>query len=164
MKLLVSSSSKAKLSAVLAAVAALAAFSVAPAAQAQNPSVFKAIRIDVSALPPGAGFARNQMQACLSRYVPAAFAGRINPNAGNAPVMLVRPFTVTLVENSTNDDSGGGGGSDTMEGEAIVGKVRIPLIVSGLGQSSSPAFAEAVARQRMDALCSSFAYWLARKI
>jgi hypothetical protein len=133
-------------------------------AKAQNATVFKGIHVDVSGMPPGAGFARDQMQACLSRYVPAAFAGRINPSARNAPLLVVRPFTLTLAENSTNDDSGGGGGSDTMEGEAFVGSMRIPLMVTGTGQASSPAFAEAVARQRMDTLCSSFAYWLARKI
>jgi hypothetical protein len=164
MKSQVSFSSKSMRFAALAAFAASASVGIVPEAQAQNVTVFKSIRVDISSMPPGAGFARNQMQACLSRYVPAAFAGRINPSARNAPVIVVRPFRLTLTENSTNDDSGGGGGSDTMEGEAIVGGTRIPLVVNGSGQASSPAFAEAVARQRMDALCSSFAYWLARKI
>ncbi len=149
--------------AVLVTVALVASAPISDAL-AQNATVFKGVRIDVSGMPPGAGFARNQMQACLSRYVPTAFADRINPAARNAPVLVVRPFTLTLAENSTNDDSGGGGSSDMMQGEAIVGGTRIPLFVTGSGQASSPAFAEAVARQRMDALCNSFAYWLARKV
>jgi hypothetical protein len=104
------------------------------------------------------------MQACLSRYVPAAFAGRINPAARNAPILVVRPFTLTLTESTNNEDGGGSGGSDMMEGEAVVGATRIPLLVSTAPLISSPAFAEAAARQRMDALCNSFTYWLARKI
>ncbi|MGL4637544.1 MAG: hypothetical protein ACRCWF_16290 [Beijerinckiaceae bacterium] len=144
--------------------AVLMAVGGATGAHAQSPTVFKGIRIDVSGMPPGAGFARNQMQACLSRAVPAAMAGRINAGARNAQLLVVRPFTLTLADSNTNDESGGGGASDMMEGEAIIGNVRVPLLVTGASQASSPAFAEAVARQRMDALCNSFAYWLARKV
>ncbi|MGL4243164.1 MAG: hypothetical protein ACRCTI_18780 [Beijerinckiaceae bacterium] len=151
------------------AAAGLVALS-AGAAAAQGPSVFREVRVDLSGLPPGAAETRRAIGVCLSQNLPVALAGRLNPAARGAPVLVVRPTNVWLAPPATpsGDEQFGGrpelSSPDSMEGEAIVGGTRIPLRVSGGFASSSPIAALQVAYQRTDTLCQNFAYWLARKI
>jgi hypothetical protein len=134
-------------------------------AAAQAPAVFSGVRVDLSALPAGATFARRQLGECLQRYVTESFAGRIAPRSG-APVMVVRPQFLDL---STSISNPGGSANDndwspdTLQGEVIFGGRRVPLLVTGAGGGSSAYPVENAAR-RTDELCRSFAYWLARKI
>ena len=139
-------------------------------ASAQNVSVFKGVRIDVSGLPPGAVDARRDIQACLARALPQAFAGRIDPSKSTAGILVVRPTSVWLgasLTTSMNDEFGrneNGGSIDSMEGEALVGNRRVPIIVSASSDFGSIGAPEHNARLRTTTLCSNFALWLARKI
>jgi hypothetical protein len=152
------------------ALAAAALALSAAAASAQGPGVFREVRVDLSGLPPGAAETRRHLGACLSRSVPVALAGRINPGARGAPVLVVRPTSVWLAPPLPPSGESGFGGRpelsspDFMEGEAIVGGARVPLSVSGGSASQSPIAAEQQAFWRTDQLCQSFAYWLARKV
>jgi hypothetical protein len=154
-------------SCVAAAVMILAGGSTA---SAQSAPVFRAIRIDMSAIPAGARQTRDDIQVCLSLGLPKAFAGRINPAAQGAPLLVVRPTSIwlaSLTSHSTADDTGGSdtsSGFDSMEGEAIVGNRRIPLTVTASAPSGSAALPVEIARMRAITLCNSFVGWLARKI
>ena len=150
---------------------ALAAFAIAALLAATGESraqaSFRAIQIDMSGVPGGAAETRRNLQACLAVKLPEAFAGRINPGARNAPVLTVRPTTVWLANASAtsirNDFQSGEGTTslDSLEGEAIVGGQRIPLIVSANPDFGALGYAS---RVRTDVLCNSFAYWLAKKV
>lgn len=139
-------------------------------AVAQTGSVFKGIRIDVSGLPVGAVETRRDLQTCLARALPQAFAGRIDPANGKAGILVVRPTSVWLGTSaglSLSDDFGrsdGGGSTDSMEGEAIIGSQRVPLMVSASSDFGGISAPEYNARLRTNTLCSNFAVWLARKI
>ncbi|MGL5138874.1 MAG: hypothetical protein ACRC7G_14025 [Beijerinckiaceae bacterium] len=136
-------------------------------AVAQTPAVFSALRIDVSSLPAGAVFARRQLESCLQKYVTDAFAGRIVPRSG-AAALVVRPLFLDLSTNASSQSGGGGSDNDWspdyLQGEAVTGGKRVPLLVSGGGGGSSAVYPEADVARRTDELCRSFAYWLARKI
>ncbi len=137
---------------------------------AQDRSVFREVRVDLSGLPPGAAETRRLMGACLAQNLPIAFAGRVNPAQRGAPVLVVRPTSVWLAPppSSSGDDHRGSrlesGSSDYMEGEALVGGRRVPLSVAGGAAPVSPVAALNQAILRTDQLCQSFAYWLARKV
>jgi hypothetical protein len=153
-----------------AALAAAALALTSAVASAQGASVFREVRIDLSGLPPGAADTRRQIGACLSQNLPLAFAGRVNAGARGAPVLVVRPTSVWLAPPvpPSGDDRAGGrmemSSPDAMEGEAIVGGARIPLLVSGQSAPPNPGAPLAQALRRTDSLCQSFAYWLARKV
>jgi hypothetical protein len=148
----------------------LALITVTIPAAAQNVSVFKGIRIDVSGLPTGAFEARRDVQACLVRALPQAFAGRIDPSKSAAHVLIVRPTSVWLGTSATtsiNDEfsrNDSAGSMDSMEGEAFAGNQRVPLMVSASSDFGSVGAPEYNARLRTNTLCSNFALWLARKI
>jgi hypothetical protein len=154
-----------------AAVLAVAVYaSLAATGEGRAQSVFRGVQIDMSGIPSGAAETRRDLQACLASRLPQALAGRINPGARNAPVLTVRPTSVWLASVLTNltseDDRGGSGssGMDQLEGEAIVSGQRIPLLVSANPDFGTLGAATHNARVRTDALCSSFAHWIARKI
>jgi hypothetical protein len=161
-------SAKALRSAALAAFAAVALLATAGESRAQ--STFRAIQIDMSGVPGGAFETRRNLQACLAVKLPEAFAGRINPGARNAPVLTVRPTTVWLANAAATNirdafSSGEGTTSlDSLEGEAIVGGQRVPLIVSANPDFGAIGALGYASRVRTDVLCNSFAYWLARKV
>ena len=168
MRLQVLYSVKALKSAVLAGFAVVALLATIGEGRAQ--ATFRAIQIDMSGVPGGAAETRQNLQACLSVKLPEAFAGRINPGARNAPVLTVRPTTVWLANAAATNirdafSSGEGVTSlDSLEGEAIVGGQRIPLIVSANPDFGAIGALGYASRVRTDVLCNSFAYWLARKV
>jgi hypothetical protein len=135
-------------------------------------STFRQVRVDVSGLPQGAAFARADLGACLSRMLPQAFAGRINPSALNAPVLVIRPTSVDLTPQaagswglgSTRFSTDNTSSMDSMSGEALIGGQRIPLTVNAAPPSGAAATTEYVARIRTQSLCQSFAYWIARRV
>lgn len=139
-------------------------------AAAQAPSVFSAVRIDMSAIPNGAFETKQQLQACLQRQLPAALAGRVSPGARGAPVLVVRPLTVWLGNSAATeirDEFGAGTGTtslDSLEGEAIVGGQRVPVTVSASPDFGTQGLPEYNARVRTETLCQSFAYWIARRV
>jgi hypothetical protein len=153
-----------------AAFAAAALALSAGAAAAQGAPVFREVKVDLSGLPAGAAETRRQIGVCLTQNLPLAFAGRVNPAARSAPVLIVRPTSVWLSPPAPPSGDERFGGSlqntspDFMEGEAVVGGARVPINVSGSGGSPSPIAAGQVAFYRTEQLCQSFAYWLARKI
>ncbi len=153
---------------VLAACAALALLSATGESRAQ--AIFRGIQIDMSGIPGGAAVTRRDLQACLAVKLPEAFAGRVNPGARNAPVLTVRPTTVWLANAAATNirdafSSGEGTTSlDSLEGEAIVGGQRFPLIVSANPDFGAVGVVGYASRVRTDILCNSFAYWLAKKI
>jgi hypothetical protein len=139
-------------------------------ASAQGAAVFREVRLDLSGLPVGATETRQALGACLSQNLPVAFAGRVNPGARGAPVLVVRPTSVWLAPpgNGSGNDRGTNmselSSPDFMEGEALVGQTRIPLQVSAGGEYPSPIGALQQANRRTIQLCQAFAYWLARKV
>lgn len=151
-------------------VAAAALALSASAASAQGGAVYREVRLDLSGLPPGATETKAQLGACLARNLPVAFAGRLNPSARGAPVLVVRPTGVWLAPpgTPTGDERNGGrsqnSSPDFMEGVAIIGNSRVPVSVSGAGESSSVVAPYQQAARRTEQLCQSFAYWLARKV
>jgi hypothetical protein len=155
-----------------AALAAAAFLLWSGAASAQGATVFREVRLDMSGLPTGAVETRRALGACLSQNLPLAFAGRVNPGARGAPVLVVRPTSIWLSPPSAGTGSDLGGGSsrfdaaspDSMEGEAIIGGVRVPLLVTSGGETPSLAAPLQQANRRTNQLCQSFAYWLARKV
>jgi hypothetical protein len=157
---------------MIRALAAAAVLSVtAGSAMAQDASVFREVRIDLSGLPQGAAETRRALGACLSQNLPLALAGRVNPSARGAPVLIVRPTAVWLSPPSTASgaDRNGGGryeapSPDTIEGEAIIGGTRVPLFAMSGGEPPSLAAPLQQAQRRTDQLCQAFAYWLARKV
>jgi hypothetical protein len=161
-------SAKALKGAALAAFAAVTLLAATGESRAQ--ATFRAIQIDMSGVPGGAAETRSNLQACLAVKLPEAFAGRINPGARNAPVLTVRPTTVWLANAAATNirdafSSGEGTTSlDSLEGEAIVGGQRIPLIVSANPDFGAVGALGYASRVRTDVLCSSFAYWLAKKV
>ena len=168
MRLQVLYSGKALKSAALAGFAAVILLSSAGESRAQ--ATFRAIQIDMSGVPGGAFETRRDLQACLAAKLPEAFAGRINPGARNAPVLTVRPTSVWLANAAATNirdafSSGEGTTSmDSLEGEAIVGGQRIPLTVSANPDFGAVGVVGYTSRVRTDVLCSSFVYWLARKV
>jgi hypothetical protein len=150
--------------------AALVVALCATGASAQGPAVFREVRLDLSGLPVGATETRQTIAACLSQNLPVAFAGRVNPGARGAPVLVVRPTSVWLAPpgNVSGDDRASSrselSSPDFMEGEALIGQTRIPLQVSGGGEYPSPIAPLQQANRRTIQLCQSFAYWLARKV
>jgi hypothetical protein len=156
------------------AEAALAAALVlcSGAASAQGVTVFREVKLDLSGLPVGAVETRRALGACLSQNLPLAFAGRVNPAARGAPVLVVRPTSVWLSPPGNNSGSDLGGNSsrfevaspDSMEGEAIIGSTRVPLMVTTGAETPSLAAPLQQANRRTTQLCQSFAYWLARKV
>lgn len=155
-----------------AAFAAAALMLSSVAAVAQTPTVYRELRLDLSGLPAGAVETRRTLGACLAQSLPLAFSGRLNPAARNAPVLIVRPTSVWLSAPSfgAGNDFGGGGGlmegtsPDSMEGEAIIGGRRVPLLVTTGSEAPSLGAPLQQANRRTDRLCQSFAYWLARKV
>jgi hypothetical protein len=151
-------------------VGLLALNSVFSPAEAQDISLFKGIRIDMSGLPTGAVETRRDLQACLTRALPQAFSGRIDPSKSTGRILIVRPTSVWLGTSSAttlNDEfsrSDSGGSVDSMEGEAIAGHQRVPLMVSANSDFGNAGAPEHNARLRTNILCSNFALWLARKI
>ena len=150
-----------------------AAFAVAglAAGAAEAQGVYSGIRIDMSAIPNGAFQTKQQLQACLQRSLPEALAGRVNPGARGAPVLVVRPLTVWLASGAATDirDDFGGTGMgttslDSLEGEAIVGGARVPVTVSANPDFGTQGLPEYNARLRTEALCRNFAYWVARRV
>jgi hypothetical protein len=136
------------------------------ATSAQPTQTFRAVRVDVSGLPAGAGFAREQFSQCLVRALTQNLAPRINARA--TQVLVVRPTAVYLAPQTSDGGrrfGGTGGASDWVSGEAIIGRTRIPLDVSvaadGFGSMSMPL---TNAYRRTESLCNSFAYWLAQKL
>jgi hypothetical protein len=162
------SSAKALKGTALAAFAAAALLAATGESRAQ--ATFRAIQIDMSGVPGGAVETRRNLQACLAVKLPEAFAGRINPGARNAPVLTVRPTTVWLANAAATNirdafSSGEGTTSlDSLEGEAVVGGQRVPLIVSANPDFGAIGALGYASRVRTDVLCNSFAYWLARKV
>ncbi len=156
--------------AIRAGLAALLLACCATGASAQGQSVFRELRLDLSGLPPGAVETRQALGACLSQNLPIAFAGRINPGARGAPVLVVRPTGVWLAPPASvsGDERGRDraelSSPDFMEGEALIGQTRIPLQVSGGGEYPSPIAPLQQANRRTIQLCQSFAHWLARKV
>lgn len=150
----------------LAGAAALGLLSAA--AQAQG--VYSGVRIDMSAIPSGAFETKQQLQACLSRALPQALAGRVSPGARGAPLIVVRPLTVWLANAAATDirDKFGGGigttSLDSLEGEVIVGGARVPITVSGNPDFGTQGLPEYNARVRTETLCQNFAYWVARRV
>jgi hypothetical protein len=156
---------------VKCSIAALGLALWAGAASAQGNAVFREVRIDMSGLPAGAAETRQMLGACLAQNIPLAFAGRVNPGARNAPVLIVRPTGVWLAPPSagSGDDRHGGSrfeaaGPDFMEGEALIGGKRVPLSVSGGSETPALAGPMQQAQRRTNQLCQSFAYWLARRV
>ena len=135
-----------------------------PASTVAQQSVFRSIKIDLNGLPPGADFARHDMRACLKAELPRSFAGRVNPANRNAPVLVVRPISITLAS-SASGRRGSSSESDTLYGEAVVGSQRIPITVTGAASFyNDQALAVHNARLRMNALCQNFSQWLARSL
>lgn len=170
MKLLVSRSVKAFSRAFLLAVGVLVTGLGSPdQAQAQGKATIRAIKVDTSALPPGAFATAQNLQACLTQNLNQAFAGRIDPTAKNAPVLVVRPTVVFLANVESlrfggGANGGGTSGVDTLEGEGILGNQRIPLIVAASPNYGPIGIPEIAGRVRTDSLCLNFAYWMARKV
>jgi hypothetical protein len=150
--------------------AALVLVAASTVASAQSPSLFKGVKIDMSAIPAGAAETRAQLQACLTRAVPAALGARLQTGARGAPILVVRPTVVwlaNLAPGSLSDDYNSKGGSnsfDTLEGEAIIGQQRIPVMAAANGDFGAGSWSEYGARLRTDQLCQNFALWLVRKI
>lgn len=150
--------------------AALLLATVASPASAQSGAVFQAVRVDLSGLPTGATQTRADIQACLANGLPRVLAGRLNPGARGAPVLIVRPTDIYFT--STSNTSGGqgfGGGTsqiglDEMSGDAIVGGQRIVIKAANSPISGSNTLPESVARVRTLTLCNNFIFALARKI
>jgi hypothetical protein len=142
----------------------------APAALAQSPAVFSGVKIDMSAIPAGAAETRRQLQACLTRAVPAALGARVQPGARGAAVLIVRPTSLWLANQSTasiSDDYNakqGSTGTDMLEGEAIIGGQRIPVAAAANGDFGATSWTEYGASLRTEQLCNNFALWLARKV
>ncbi len=153
------------------AVAGLVALApVLAAGESQAQSVFRGVQIDMSGIPSGALETRRDLQACLAAKLPAVLAGRINPGARNAPVLVVRPTSVwlaSIIATTTSEDDRGGSGTsslDQLEGEAILPGRRVPLLVSANPDFGTTGAAGYNARVRTEALCTNFVYWIARKI
>jgi hypothetical protein len=155
-----------------AAFAATALLLASGAASAQGAGVFREVRLDMSGLPTGAVETRRVLGACLAQNLPLAFAGRVNPGARGAPVLIVRPTGVWLSPPSGGSGSDLGGGSsrfdamspDSMEGEAIIGATRVPLLVTTGAETPSLAAPLQQANRRTTQLCQAFVHWLARKV
>jgi hypothetical protein len=155
-----------------AAFAAAALLLATGTASAQGATVFREVRLDLSGLPAGASEARRELGACLSQSLPLAFAGRVKPGVRGAPVLVVRPTSVWLAPPSSGSGNDFGGSSshfeavspDSMEGEAIIGGNRIPLMVTTGAETPSLGAALQQANRRTTRLCQSFTYWLARKV
>jgi hypothetical protein len=151
----------------VAAAASLVLLGLSGAAQAQAQSVFQAVRVDMSEMRGGPAQTIQQLQTCLSRELPRAFAGRIVPGDRSAPVLVVRPQSVFLASAAGGSvgtfDREIGMSIDTMEGVGIVSGRRIPLTVSaspGNGAFSQLGF---TTNPRVETLCQSFALWMARR-
>jgi hypothetical protein len=155
----------------LAAMALLAGgfASISSTAQAQQ-TVFQGVRIDMSGLPTGAVETRQQLQACLQRALPQAFAGRINPSARSAPVLVVRPTSVWLTSAGVASSSTRFGfenpmtGLDSLEGYAVFGNARVPVMATASPDRGAAAVLGYTAARRTENLCNSFAYWVSRRV
>jgi hypothetical protein len=138
-------------------------------AQAQQ-TVFQSVRLDMNGLPTGAVETRQQLQACLQRALPQVFAGRINPSARAAPVLVVRPVSVWLASggaSSSNSRFGHettGSALDSLEGYAIFGNARVLVTATTSSDQSAHAVLGFNASRRTDNLCHSFAYWISRRV
>jgi hypothetical protein len=167
MKSRVFASANSLAAALLLGIAALAPSNLA---WAQAPAVFRSVNIDMSGIPSGAVETRRQLQACLTRAVPAALGGRVQVGARAAPVLTVRPTSVWLTNQGTasiSDDYNtkqGSSGADVLEGEAVIGNRRIPVSAAANGDFGATSWTEYGARLRTEQLCQNFAHWLARKV
>jgi hypothetical protein len=114
------------------------------------------VRVDVS--PLGRSLEGQVLARCLPQAAASALAGRVN-----APV-LVR---VTAISLSGDDFSVGGRGrtfergqaNDYIEGEAIIGGRRVPML-SVVPVQYYGINAQQAAVRRAEALCTTFASWL----
>jgi hypothetical protein len=151
----------------VAAAAALSLLGLSGAAQAQANSVFQAVRVDMSEMRGGPAQTIQQLQTCLSRELPRAFAGRIVPGDRSAPVLVVRPQSVFLASAAGGSvgtfDREIGMSIDTMEGVGIVSGRRIPLTVSASPGSGAFSQLGYTTNPRVETLCQSFALWMARR-
>ncbi len=161
---------KSRISRFAEAGALAGALVLSAGAAVQAETVYGGVRIDMSAIPNGAAQTKQQLQACLQRYLPLALGGRISLGARGAPIIVVRPLTVWLGNSAATDVRdrfGGGSGAtslDSLEGEVIVGGQRVPVTVSANPDFGTQGLPEYNARVRTEILCQSFAYWVARRV
>lgn len=154
-----------------AAVAALAAFALAPRAASAMPVAtrFREIRVDVSPLADKdeADFGQ-WIAAVLPGYLRQTFAKYLAPGDRSAPVLVARIDLVTIGQSNMHDfgfmafDA-----TDSINGVGVVADGRgrpianYPLF-SSLNVDSQPnsPYQADILRRRVDTLALSFAQWL----
>jgi hypothetical protein len=154
-----------------AALAALAAFAVAPRAASAAPVVtrFREIRVDVSSLADNdeADFGR-WIAAVLPGYLKQTFAKYLAPGDRSAAVLVARIDLVTIGQSNMH----GYGflafdATDSIDGAGVVADARgraianYPLF-SSLNVDSQPnsPYQADILRRRVETLALSFAQWL----
>jgi hypothetical protein len=129
---------------------------------------FRAIRIDVSALPgKGLGPEAEWLEQDLPGPLRAAFAGRLAPGDAAAPTLVVRIDTVIIGESG---DAGGPFGAtaarDQIEGAGVVVApngwpvATYPMFTTLRAFTGGSAREMDSIRGRVDDLAKSFAQWL----
>jgi hypothetical protein len=137
-------------------------------AWAQAQGKFRAIRIDVSALPAkGLGPEASWLEQDLPGPLRAAFAGRLAPGDASAPTLVVRIDGVIIGQSG---DAGGPFGAtaarDQMEGAGVVlapnGRpvATYPMFTTLRADTGGSAREMNSVRGRVAELAASFAQWL----
>ena len=158
--------------AILLLAASLACGALSPigafSAWAQAQTRFRAIKIDVSALPgKGLGPEAEWLEQDLPGPLRAAFAGRLAPGDSAAPTLVVRIDTVIIGQSG---DAGGPFGStaarDQIEGAGVVvasnGRpiATYPMFATLRADTGGSAREMNSIRGRVAELAHSFAQWL----
>jgi hypothetical protein len=140
----------------------------ASSAWAQAQTKFRAIKVDVSALPgKGLGPEASWLEQDLPGPLRAAFAGRVAPGDRAAPTLVVRIDTVIIGQSG---DAGGPFGAtlarDQIEGAGVVvapnGRpiATYPMFATLRADTGGSAREMNSVRGRVAELANSFAQWL----
>jgi hypothetical protein len=103
-----------------------------------------------------AAILRAQLQASLQRE----FAGSI----GRGPELVARVNSVLLSSGEGGGDDSGSVHSDYLEGEIVIGKERIPILVTVSSDTAGAWYLPDIEQRRLRALADSFASWARRRV
>jgi hypothetical protein len=136
---------------------------------------YRAVQVDTSMLPGGGPIAQH-LRTCLASETARALGPRLTPGDRAAPTVILRPRAVQLApmygHNSLRLGFADGGASDYIEGDAVIvgsgrvgGGMRIPMLAAMPADFGGVMGAPTVnAARRVQALCQSFAHWIARDL